>query len=189
MAATTQNDSELFADVLNLEEQYYTEGYSLGVADGSRAGRIEGRIFGLEKGFEKFAEMGRLTGRADVWTARLPGSKSNANVDGGKTGVLPLSASDRLKKHVAKLADLTDPETLSTENTEDGVADVDDALRDAKSKATLIAKIVGEEGKTADVANSTPGGSQEVQSSRGSKAKRTGEMEDFIGLPNVRSSK
>ncbi|KAJ9665067.1 hypothetical protein H2201_004727 [Coniosporium apollinis] len=60
-----------FDGLLDLEEEYYQEGYALGVADGSKAGRIEGRIFGLEKGFEKFAAMGALHGKAALWAARL----------------------------------------------------------------------------------------------------------------------
>lgn len=61
-----------FDGLLDLEERYYQEGYALGVADGSKAGRIEGRVFGLEKGFEKFAAMGALHGKAALWAARLP---------------------------------------------------------------------------------------------------------------------
>jgi hypothetical protein len=65
----------LFDSLLNLEEQYYAEGYEQGVADGSRAGRIEGRIFGLEKGFEKFVAMGRLHGKATVWSEMVKRSQ------------------------------------------------------------------------------------------------------------------
>ncbi|KAI9788820.1 MAG: hypothetical protein M1835_002044 [Candelina submexicana] len=61
-----------FDSLLGLEDTFYEEGYQLGVADGSRAGRIEGRVFGLEKGFEKYAAMGRLHGRSAVWAGRLP---------------------------------------------------------------------------------------------------------------------
>lgn len=67
-----QPEPDLFASLLNLEETYYDEGYTAGVADGERAGLVEGRIFGLEKGFEKYLRMGRLRGRAVVWAGRLP---------------------------------------------------------------------------------------------------------------------
>lgn len=72
-----------FDALLNLEEQYYSEGYQLGVADGERAGLIEGRWFGLQKGFEKGVEMGRIFGRAQVLGARVGmgrGSKSQPRV-------------------------------------------------------------------------------------------------------------
>ncbi|RYP53812.1 hypothetical protein DL768_001263 [Monosporascus sp. mg162] len=64
--------SDIFDDVLNLEEQYYQEGYENGYRDGAEAGRIEGRSVGLKKGYEKFLEAGRLQGRALVWANRIP---------------------------------------------------------------------------------------------------------------------
>lgn len=76
----TSSNTDVFADVLNLEDRYYKEGYDLGVADGSKSGRIEGRLFGLQKGFEKFLEMGKLNGRAAVWEARLPSSSTSSQV-------------------------------------------------------------------------------------------------------------
>ena len=57
--------------LLGLEDQYYHEGYDLGVKDGTKAGLIEGRVFGLEKGFEKYAAMGALHGRSAVWAGRM----------------------------------------------------------------------------------------------------------------------
>lgn len=65
-------EEDPFDSLLNLEEKFYGDGYQLGVADGSRAGRIEGRAFGLEKAFEKFLPMGILHGRSTVWAGRLP---------------------------------------------------------------------------------------------------------------------
>lgn len=61
-----------FEGLLELENNFYREGYDLGVADGKRAGLIEGRVFGLEKGFDKYASMGRLNGKAVIWAGRLP---------------------------------------------------------------------------------------------------------------------
>lgn len=65
-------EDDPFDSLLGLEDQYYKDGYDLGVKDGSQAGLIEGRLFGLEKGFEKYATMGNFHGRAIVWTTRLP---------------------------------------------------------------------------------------------------------------------
>ncbi|RYP60514.1 hypothetical protein DL771_010492 [Monosporascus sp. 5C6A] len=64
--------SDIFDDVLNLEEQYYREGYENGYRDGAEVGRIEGRSVGLKQGYEKFLEAGRLQGRALVWANRIP---------------------------------------------------------------------------------------------------------------------
>ncbi|KAK0284175.1 hypothetical protein LTR35_005890 [Friedmanniomyces endolithicus] len=202
---TSNEQDDPFATLLNLEDTYYTEGYALGVTDGSRAGRIEGRLFGLEKGFAKFAEMGRLNGRARVWEARLP-STPTPNGAGGResgnrassspspssshsaTGTLPvLSGSDRLRKHIDRLSELTDPESLETKNTEDAVDECEERLAGARSKFTLIAKIVGED----DLRPSGGGDSaSEIDIGRSGgtakgKAGGKGEMEDFAGLPTA----
>jgi hypothetical protein len=66
---------DILSPALSLEESYYASGFALGKADGARAGLIDGRRFGLEKGFEKFANMGRIHGRAIVWGSRLLGEK------------------------------------------------------------------------------------------------------------------
>ena len=73
MMSTTEDDP--FDSLLILEDTFYKEGHDLGVSDGKRAGLIEGRLFGLEKGFEKYASMGELYGRAVMWTGRLPISR------------------------------------------------------------------------------------------------------------------
>ena len=65
-------EQDPFDGLLELEEKFYNEGHSLGVEEGRRAGFIEGRFFGLEKGFEKYAAMGRLHGRSVLWAGRLP---------------------------------------------------------------------------------------------------------------------
>lgn len=68
--------SDIFDDVLNLEEQYHQEGYENGYRDGAEAGRIEGRSVGMKQGYEKFVEAGRLQGRALVWANRIPRLRS-----------------------------------------------------------------------------------------------------------------
>jgi hypothetical protein len=74
MSRQADSHPDPFDTLLTLEDTLYTDAYALGTKDGARAGRIEGRIFGLEKGFEKFASMGVLHGRACVWASRLPSS-------------------------------------------------------------------------------------------------------------------
>ncbi len=173
------NVSDPFDEILNLESQYHTEGYNLGVADGARSGRIEGRVFGLEKGFEKFVDIGRLNGKAAVWNARLKTSiTSEAHLEG----------SERLRKHVTRLSELTNPETVPTENDEDSVSEFDDRLKDAKAKGFLIEKIVGEDHSltstetagSGETSNLFDKGSRLKQNAR---VKQSGEMEDFVGLP------
>jgi len=144
-----------FEEVFNLEDQFFREGYKQGYDDGAKAGRVEGRSFGLEKGFEKFVEAGRLQGRAGVWGSRLEKSKpketsSDAVSDSwtadiprlGKLPQLPRNA--KLEKNITSMYSLVEPDTLSTENTDEAVADFDDRLRRAQGRARVIAKAIGE---------------------------------------------
>ncbi|KAI7231355.1 hypothetical protein KC330_g6478 [Hortaea werneckii] len=144
--ADTQTDP--FDSLLNLEDQYFTEGYSLGVSDGTRAGRIEGRIFGLEKGYEKALDMGRLGGKAQIWRTRLQSPTNDHQTQDQQsqtaTRIKPLKGSERLRKHVERLVELTEPESLETKNEEEAVNEFDERLAGAKAKTTLISKIVGE---------------------------------------------
>lgn len=173
---------DIFDSLLDLEDQYYNEGYQLGNADGTRAGHVEGRLFGLEKGFEKYLEMGRLQGKSVVWTDRLPNSQVEGADEkdlenparGAKSVISPvpepingticierdtisgpdaagahrlpqLSRNARLAKHINTLQALTEPESLSVQNSEDSVSDFDDRLKRARGKAKIIEKLVGEE--------------------------------------------
>lgn len=172
-----------FEDLLSLEDQFYQEGYKQGTEDGVRAGRVEGRSLGLEKGFEKFLESGRLHGRAVVWANRLPNRPSlkpamspptagsgeevgrrrgdSSHADGQESPVSPsrlpsLPNNARLEKNITTLHDLVDPESLSTENTDEAVADFDERLKKAQGKARIVEKLVGEDRKT-DSSRESPG--------------------------------
>ncbi|KAI4725827.1 DUF1715-domain-containing protein [Aureobasidium sp. EXF-10728] len=172
-----------FDSLFNLEEEYYTEGYNLGVADGSRAGRIEGRLFGLEKGFEKFAAMATLAGRNAIWEARISDQNSVA-VEESEFNLPNLSGGARLQKHLQTLFALTEAESLSTENNEDSVSDFDDRLKRAEGKVKVIEKLVSEGPLVLEATQPATSGSGNVQERRQIKIKRTdagGEssMEDF----------
>lgn len=213
-------EDDPFDSVLDLEETYYQEGYDLGVADGSRAGRIEGRVFGIEKGFEKFAAMGMLQGRAAVWASRLPRKKEQGKDNEKKatiaqdevtsssleaspnnlmpttsegialvpvedgvvaSGLPPLAVNPRLERHIQTLFALVEPDTFSTENTEESVADFDDRLKRAGAKAKVIERIVGEGDVDTRQTDTSPSASgtkdRRVKVSRIEKT--AGNMEDF----------
>ncbi|KAL9004863.1 MAG: hypothetical protein Q9188_002324 [Gyalolechia gomerana] len=51
----------------------------------------------------------------------------------------------RLEKHLRSLYALTEPASLSTENSEDAVSEFDDRLKRAEGKVKIIEKLVGEE--------------------------------------------
>lgn len=160
-----------FDSLLSLEDDFYREGFDLGVSDGERAGLIEGRAFGLEKGFERYITMGPLYGRAMIWAGRLPGQKVEHGAIGGimtketaatsdfdtpseekdGTGLhvivgrapgLPINV--RLEAHIRTLYALAEPGSLSTTNDEDSVSEFDDRLRRAEGKVKVIEKLTGE---------------------------------------------
>ena len=165
-------DNDPFGDLLVLENQFYKEGYILGVKDGSRAGLVEGRFFGLEKGFDKFVKMGKIHGLVIVWANRLPASQrygqSYASYEYNDTtehwqensrrednsdkeeevhavalNSLPdLPKAERLTKHVHTLYALIEPSSLSTDNNEDAVSDSDDRLKRAQGKTKIIERTI-----------------------------------------------
>lgn len=146
--------SDIFDDVLNLEEQYHREGYDSGYRDGAEAGRVEGRSVGLKQGYEKFREAARLQGRAVVWANRIPRLRGNdaaaAAGDGdgennGKRSSLPdLPSNARLEKNVATLHGMVEPGTLSTRNDDEAVNDFDSRLKGAQGKLKIIDRVIGE---------------------------------------------
>ncbi|MCJ1410881.1 hypothetical protein MMC19_004968 [Ptychographa xylographoides] len=89
-------EDDPFDSLLGLEDQFYDEGYQLGVTDGTRAGHVEGRLFGLEKGFEKYVAMGKLHGRSVVWANRLPNLQRRYST--------PLQSEDAQKSENADVA-------------------------------------------------------------------------------------
>lgn len=184
--STHDENRDPFDSILSLEDQFYQEGYKLGEEDGRRAGLLEGRLFGLEKGFEKYACMGQLHGRAVVWAGLIPSEDHSAHTSpntetldkdiktsSGKTcrakdpdhttklqnkgdrSVDSNSTKPRLESHIRMLFALTEPESLSTKNSEDAVTDFDDRLRRAQGKTKLIEKLTGDTGKYLDVMDKT----------------------------------
>lgn len=188
-------DSDLLDDLLDLEEQFYKEGFDLGVADGAEAGYTEGSVFAVEKGFEKFVEMGRLYGKALVWAQRLAEPHPHETSEQPKghlateTSTISLdpsicktmsslpSHSSRLMRNLQVLLELADPASLGMNNTEEAVNDVDERLKGAAVKAKLIQRAMAEgEGGLDD--------QREVQDQQ-KPGDGTGSIEDISSL-NVR---
>lgn len=134
--------SDPLADVFNLEDGFYRQGYDQGLADGVQAGRIEGRSLGLQKGFEKFLESGRLAGKSVVWANRIPGKQGERGADAACT-LPPLPKNARLEKNVNMLYALVEPDTLSTDNTDEAVQDFDDRVKRAQGKAKIVERMAG----------------------------------------------
>ncbi|PWY81785.1 hypothetical protein BO70DRAFT_39445 [Aspergillus heteromorphus CBS 117.55] len=197
-------ESNLLESLLDLEEEFYQEGYDLGAADGAQAGYTEGSVFAVEKGFEKFVEMGRLYGKALVWAQRLADTQPADKSDPGDQGqgsspnsslasvaqadaaslhpsickeMSSVSSSSRLAKNLDTLLELVDPASLAMANTEEAVNDVDERMKGAAIKAKLIQRALGEREDTSDIhpdAKDTP-----------TSGDGTGSIEDISSL-NIR---
>lgn len=154
-----------FDELLELENDYYKEGYDAGVADSTYAGMIEGKVFGIEKGYEKALQLGKLHGRALVWQHRFSPSKKDPGQGEGSSdtssastprpaeaqkldefvrslGQLPDNV--RLRRHVEALHTASDASTVLKDNSDDSVTEFDDRIAKANAKAKVIANIMGE---------------------------------------------
>lgn len=172
-------NNNLLESLLDLEEDFYKEGFSLGAADGAEAGYTEGSVFAVEKGFEKFVELGKLYGKALVWAQRLADIKQNTHKTsspnselivgieevGEESSLKPIacksmakfSHSSRLAKNLDTLLELLDPASLPMQNTEEAVTDVDERLKGAVIKAKLIQRAFGEREDTPDIQSDAKG--------------------------------
>ncbi|KAJ3556897.1 hypothetical protein NPX13_g10038 [Xylaria arbuscula] len=155
-----------FDDILNLEEQSYRDGYEEGLKDGVEAGRIEGYSLGLRKGFEKFAEAGRLQSKAIVWANRIPKYQQKrqttthltqastsevgappdkeAGSESGGRSLPPIQSNLRLEKNLEMLYGLVEPGTLSTDNDDESVNEFDSRVKGALGKQKIIERVIGE---------------------------------------------
>ncbi|KAI9789672.1 MAG: hypothetical protein M1816_005847 [Peltula sp. TS41687] len=73
--------------------------------------------------------------------------------------LLAINHNPRLQKHIATLMTLTDPATLSYENSEEAVSAFEERLRRAKAKVKIIERLVGENATAAAAAVVVEGGS------------------------------
>ncbi|KAI8953214.1 DUF1715-domain-containing protein [Xylaria longipes] len=158
-----------FDDLLNLEEEYYREGYEEGLRDGAESGRVEGYSLGLRKGFEKFVEAGRLQSKAVVWANRIPKYQQRRQQQGSSVSkkqeqegadkvaeeagseiakndprLPPIHSNPRLEKNIETLYGLVEPGTLSTDNDDEAVNDFDSRMKGAHGKLRIIERAVGE---------------------------------------------
>lgn len=151
-------EGDPFDSLLDIEQEFYQEGYDAGLADGQHAGLVEGKVFGIEKGYEKALELGRLRGRALVWQTRCSEKASTQptltstvippeelqSLMLKNLGDLPLPKSTRLSKHIEGLISMTDSKSTAIDNSDESVTEFDDRLTRAQAKAKVIAAIVGE---------------------------------------------
>jgi hypothetical protein len=73
---------------------------------------------------------------------------------------------------------------LSTENSEEAVAEFEERMAGGRAKLKLVASLMGERETDGEATTKRAAAGQ---ASRSSRAKASGEMEDFVGLPRVRA--
>lgn len=146
--------ADIFDSLLNLEEQYYDEGYAQGTTDGHQAGLIEGRIFGLERGFEKFLEIGKLQGRTAVWNSRIADPKYS------NTSSQSLQITNpRAQKTVQQLRLILT--NVPYKNDDDAVDEVEETLKKARVKARMVERMIGE--KSEEEERKKDGGEESIE--------------------------
>ncbi|ODQ51263.1 DUF1715-domain-containing protein [Saitoella complicata NRRL Y-17804] len=132
---TNQPVDELFDPLLSLEESFYKEGYEQGYNDGLIQGEIEGRRFGLENAYQRFRDVGIISGRCLLWRAILSSpSSSSLNSD-----AVPAKAERQLAKLESLLAQ------VPMENSEGD--DFDTLWLKIKNKVKVVSALVGEGGR------------------------------------------
>jgi hypothetical protein len=167
-------------DLLELENGFYQEGYDAGVADSEYAGLVEGKIFGIEKGYDKVLDLGRLHGRALVWQHRQKEKSADSVLSKLSHGEVtvpkdlidvwkamePLPKNARLEKNIQTLLALTEPSQLPTDNSDESVECVEDALAKSKAKSKIISATTGES------MNAVVVGGSSIEDSLGLSARR-----------------
>lgn len=116
----TTNSEELFDPLLNLEEQYYDEGYEEGKKDGKHAGYLEGKQFGLQTGYQRFLSIGILQARVDIWKEKLQDN-------------------EKVQKHLNQLETVV--KNIPMSNKEEDVEDFEKRLKKAKAKSKVISSV------------------------------------------------
>jgi hypothetical protein len=175
-----------FDELLDLEDNFYKEGFDTGAADSVQAGLVEGKLFGIEKGYEKAIEIGRARGRALVWLQRMSidgtstenherKSRIVNNVAKGQgldramvANLPPLAGNARLKKHLDLLLSLTDPDTIPKDNSDVSVSEMDERITKIRARVKMISALIGESVSSAPTSISTNG----IEDSTGLNARR-----------------
>lgn len=66
--------------LLNLEEQYYHEGYKEGQEESTRLQYIEGKEFGYQTGFQRFLVVGYIKGLIEYWESHIEDYASSKSI-------------------------------------------------------------------------------------------------------------
>ncbi|CAH7675448.1 hypothetical protein BY996DRAFT_6707378 [Phakopsora pachyrhizi] len=120
-------------DSLNhLEEQFYLEGYELGLKEGEAAGRLEGFQIGQAQGFKMFEEIGFYMGQARIWNQTVLKNRKTAQ-----------SKNDRTQVKVDQLVSLLEKFPMSIEAIKDPNMDFNSRLNNIRAIYRLCCANLG----------------------------------------------
>lgn len=126
-----QDSTDIFEDLLNLETNFYDEGYKEGMADGKKAGLREGAEFGIQTGYQRYIALGVLRGRLQIWRAKFFNNNDSSDHHPN---------AERIKKNIEGLEAML--KDISTTNSNEDVSQLEALLRKAKSKAKVTASLI-----------------------------------------------
>ncbi|CAH6722346.1 protein Lto1p [[Candida] jaroonii] len=119
-------------DILNLEEQYYNEGFIEGQNESTKKQLLEGKEYGYQTGFQRFLIVGYISGLIEFWY-------KNINSYDQKS----------LKNHLDQSQIILDG--IKMTNFDDDVEKYEKSLIKLRNKIRIITNLVKEQWKFKDV--------------------------------------
>lgn len=122
-------------EILNLEDQYYQEGFQEGQEHSTRQQYMEGKEFGYQTGFQRFLIIGYIEGLLNYW-------KRNIDAYGGHQN-------NTLNNHITQLETLISE--IQTTNGDKEVEAYEKIMVKSRNKLRVIATITRESWKINNV--------------------------------------
>lgn len=132
--------------LLNLEEQYYKEGFKEGTEESTRKQYIEGKEYGYQTGFQRFLVVGYIRGLIVYWENNLES----------------YDASKSIANHITSLKQIV--QEIPFSNKDADVGQYDKLVNKARNKVRIIASLCKEQSKVnnLDAVLRTVGGEMQV---------------------------
>lgn len=125
-------DIDALDEVLNLEEQYYNEGFNEGQEFSTKEQYIEGKEYGYQTGFQRFIIIGYMKGLLEDWD-------------------LQENLSSSVQSHIEQLRKLVNDIPMT--NGDEEVAIYEKSLNKARNKLRVITTLTKEQNKITNLDN------------------------------------
>lgn len=120
------NIDENMDQLLNLEEQYYEEGYREGQEESTRLQYIEGKEYGYQTGFQRFLVVGYIKGLIEYWESHLESYGSSKSISG----------------HINQIKGVID--NIPLKNDDEAVALYEKSINKIRNKVRIVGTITKE---------------------------------------------